>query len=41
MQFSNQGISTKNIIPTDAFKLFQANPNEKHINFDKKYASLY
>ena len=27
--------------PIDAFKLFEAKPNEKHINFDKKYDHLY
>ena len=39
--FSDKNKNINNIIPTDAFKLFQANPNEKHINFDKKYDSLY
>jgi superfamily II DNA or RNA helicase len=39
--FSDKGKKIKNIIPTDAFKLFEAKPNEKHINFDKKYDSLY
>ena len=39
--FSDKNKNIKNIIPTDAFKLFEAKPNEKHINFDKKYDSLY
>jgi superfamily II DNA or RNA helicase len=39
--FSDQNKNIKNINPTDAFKLFEAKPNEKHINFDKKYDSLY
>ena len=39
--FSDKNKNIKNIIPTDAFKLFQAEPNEKHINFDRKYDSLY
>ena len=39
--FSDKDKNIKNIIPTDAFKLFEAKPNEKHINFDKKYDSLY
>ena len=39
--FSDKNKNIKNIIPTDAFKLFQAKPNEKHINFDRKYDSLY
>ena len=39
--FSDKNKNTKNIIPTDAFMLFEAKPNEKHINFDKKYDSLY
>ena len=29
------------MLPIDAFKLFDAEPNEKHINFDKKYDHLY
>ena len=39
--FSDKNKSIKNITPTDAFKLFEAKPEEKHINFDKKYDSLY
>ena len=39
--FSDKDKNIKNIIPTDAFKLFEAKPNEKHINFDNKYDSLY
>ena len=39
--FSDKNKNINNIIPTDAFKLFQAKPNEKHINFDRKYDSLY
>jgi superfamily II DNA/RNA helicase/ribosomal protein S15P/S13E len=39
--FSDKKKNIKNIIPTDAFKLFEAEPEEKHINFDKKYDSLY
>ena len=29
--------NVKNILPTDAFKLFEAKPNEKYISFDKKF----
>ena len=39
--FSDKNKNIKNIIPTEAFMLFEAKPNEKHINFDKKYDSLY
>ena len=39
--FSDKNKNIKNIIPTDAFMLFEAKPNEKHVNFDKKYDSLY
>ena len=39
--FSDKDKNIKNMIPTDAFKLFEAKPNEKHTNFDKKYDSLY
>ena len=30
-------MKTKNLPPTEALKIFEAKPNEKHINFDKKY----
>ena len=39
--FSNKDKDINNIPPVDAFKLFEAKPNEKHINFDKKYDQLY
>ena len=28
-------------MPIEALKVFEAKPNEKHINFDKKYDQLY
>ena len=39
--FSNKDKKINNILPVDAFKLFDAKPNEKHVNFDKKYDHLY
>ena len=39
--FSDKNKKINNILPTDAFKLFQAEPNEKHISFDKRYDLLY
>ena len=39
--FSDKDKKINNLSPIDAFKLFEAKPNEKHINFDKKYDSLY
>ena len=39
--FSDKDKKIDNILPIDAFKLFDAEPNEKHINFDKKYDLLY
>ena len=39
--FSDKDKKINNIPPIDAFKLFEAKPNEKHINFDKKYDHLY
>ena len=39
--FSNKDKKINNMLPSDAFKLFDAKPNEKHINFDKKYDHLY
>ena len=39
--FSDKKMKTKNLPPTEALKIFEAKPNEKHINFDKKYDLLY
>ena len=39
--FSDKDRKINNISPVDAFKLFEAKPNEKYINFDKKYDLLY
>ena len=39
--FSDKDKKINNLSPIDAFKLFEAKPNEKHINFDKKYDHLY
>ena len=39
--FSDQKRETKNLLSTEALKIFEAQPSEKHINFDKKYDLLY
>ena len=38
---SDKDKKINNITPVNAFKLFEAKPNEKHVNFDKKYDHLY
>ena len=39
--FSDKKENTKNLLPIEALKVFEAKINEKHINFDKKYDLLY
>jgi superfamily II DNA or RNA helicase len=39
--FSNKDKKIRNLLSLEALKIFEAKPNEKHINFDKKYDSLY
>ena len=39
--FANKDKKINNYLPKDAFKLFEAEPKEKHQNFDKKYDVLY
>ncbi len=39
--FANKDKKLNNLLPKDAFKLFEAEPKEKHQNFDKKYDVLY
>ena len=39
--FSDKKENTKNLLPIEALKVFEAKTNEKHINFDKKYDLLY
>ena len=39
--FSDKKKETKNLLSTEALKIFEAKPSEKHVNFDKKYDTLY
>ena len=39
--FSGKSKEINNLLPTEAFKLFDAKLNEKHLSFDKKYDLLY
>ena len=39
--FSDKSKNIRNLISIEALKIFEASPNEKHINFDKKYENLY
>ena len=39
--FSDKNNKIKNLLAIDALKIFEAKPNEKHINFDKRYDNLY
>ncbi len=39
--FSNKNKQTSNLSAVEALKIFEAKPDEKHLNFDRKYESLY
>ena len=39
--FSNKNKEIRNLLALEALKIFEAKPNEKHINFDRKYDLLY
>ena len=39
--FAYKDKKLNNLLPKDAFKLFDDEPNERHQNFDKKYDVLY
>lgn len=39
--FSDKNKKIENIHPIDALKIFEAQPSEKHMNFDTKYDLLY
>ena len=39
--FSDKNNRIRNLLAIDALKIFEAKPNEKHINFDKRYDNLY
>ena len=39
--FSDKKMKKRNLTSTEALKIFEAKPNEKHINFDRKYDLIY
>ena len=39
--FSDKSKKIRNLLSIEALKIFEASPNEKHIDFDKKYENLY
>ena len=39
--FADKKKEIKSLLSIEALKIFEAKPNEKHINFDRKYDSLY
>ncbi|WP_075482652.1 helicase-related protein [Candidatus Pelagibacter communis] len=39
--FADKKKEIRNLLSIEALKIFEAKPNEKHINFDRKYDSLY
>lgn len=39
--FADKKKEIRNLLPIEALKIFEAKPNEKHINFDRKYDLLY
>ena len=39
--FSDKNMKKRNLTSTEALKIFEAKPNEKHINFDRKYDLIY
>ncbi len=39
--FANKKKEIKSLLSIEALKIFEAKPNEKHVNFDRKYDSLY
>ena len=39
--FSDKNMKKRNLLSTEALRIFEAKPSEKHINFDKKYDLIY